>query len=135
MRRYKKKSKRTGKYKSVLERKIARRLGKNATYETETLSYLLPKRYTPDFVLVKTTVDEHNNPISSSKVYIEVKGWFRYEDQAKMRAVKVSNPDLDIRLFFPVDGKVQGSKMTNSEWCKKYNFPYCIGQIPKDWMT
>jgi hypothetical protein len=123
LRRFKKRSKRKGKYKSVLEKKIARILGRKATYETEVLQYLLPKRYTPDFV-----VDMPGN----GRVYIEVKGWFRYEDQAKMRAVKKCNPDLDIRMYFPNDKKVQSSKMTNSEWCKKYEFPYYIGELPKE---
>lgn len=122
-RRYKKTSKRTGKYKSKLEAQIAKQLGKRATYETETLSYLQPKKYTPDFVVAK----------ADTKIYIEVKGWYRYEDQAKMRAVKASHPDLDIRMFFPNDNKVQSSKMTNSEWCKKYGFEYAIGSIPREW--
>lgn len=129
--RYKKKSKRTGKFKSVLEQKVARRLGKRATYETEVLHYSLPKRYHPDFVLLQNASSLGEPP---RKIYIEVKGWFRYEDQAKMRAVKDCNPTLDIRMFFPVDGKCQGSKMRNSEWCQKYSFPYAIGTIPKSWL-
>lgn len=123
--RFKKRSSKTGKYKSKLEAVIAKRLGKKATYETEVLSYLLPKRYTPDFVLVAA---------SGHKLYLEVKGYFRYEDQAKMKAVKYCNPDLDIRMFFPADNKVQGSKMKNSEWCKKYSFPCAVGKIPKGWL-
>lgn len=115
--------KRTGKYKSVLEKKIAKLLGKRGKYECETLSYLLPKRYKPDFVV----------ELSGRKMYLEIKGWFRYEDQQKMRAVKFSNPDLDIRMYFPKDQKVQGSKMLNSEWCVKHNFPYAIGRLPRSW--
>lgn len=124
-------SKRKGKYKSVLESKVARMLGRKAKYETEHIAYVLPKRYTPDFVLVKAQDDP---PGSTSKILIEVKGWLRYEDQQKMRAVKFSNPHLDIRFYFPNDGKVQGSTMKNSDWCRKYNFPYAIGSIPQDWL-
>ena len=126
MKRYKKRSKRKGKYKSNLEAAIAKRLGKRATYETEVIQYLLPKRYTPDFVLVGP---------ADNRIYIEVKGWFRYEDQQKMRAVKTCNPELDIRMYFPNNNKVQGSKMTNSEWCEKYNFPFAIGRIPRSWLN
>lgn len=123
MRKFKRRSKRTRKYKSQLELAIARRLGKKATYETEILHYLLPKKYTPDFVLVKD---------DTSRTFLEVKGYFRYEDQAKMRAVKTCNPTLDIRMYFPNDGKVQGSKMKNSEWCLKYGFVCYIGRLPRD---
>lgn len=123
--RYKKKSIRTGKYKSKLEALVAKQLGRKFKYETDTIHYFLPKRYTPDF-----TGNRTNRPI-----HIEVKGWFRYEDQAKMRAVKLTHPDLDIRMFFPNDNKVQSSKMTNSEWCVKWGFPYCIGTIPKEWLS
>ena len=125
MRRFRKRSKRTGKYKSKLEEVIARRLGKKATYETETISYLLPKRYKPDFVVKRA---------DGTKLYLEVKGWFRQEDQQKMKAVKFSNPDLDIRMFFPNDNKVQSSTMKNSEWCKKWGFPFSIGRLPKGWL-
>lgn len=123
--RYKKKSKRTGKYKSQLEALVAKRLGRKAKYEPEAIHYLIPKKYIPDFVI----------QTSDNKVYLEVKGWFRYEDQAKMRAVKASNPTLDIRFYFPKDQKIHGSKMLNSEWCEKYNFPCYVGSIPKDWIN
>jgi hypothetical protein len=123
VRRYKRRSKRTGKYKSVLEKKIAKILGRKATYETEVLQYVMPKRYTPDFVVALP---------SDGRLYLEVKGFFRREDQAKMRAVKRCNPTTDIRMYFPNDNKVQGGRMTNSEWCKKYEFPFYIGELPKD---
>lgn len=123
--RYKKSSIRTGKYKSKLEALVAKMLGRKGRYETETLSYFQPKKYTPDFVITK----------ADKKVYVEVKGWFRYEDQAKMRAVKLTHPELDIRMFFPNDNRVQSSKMTNSQWCLKWNFPCAIGTIPKEWLT
>lgn len=122
IRRKKKKTRNTGKYKSPLEQSIARRLGRKAKYETEVLQYLLPKRYKPDFILLK---DGH-------KIYLEVKGYFRFGDQQKMRAVKACNPELDIRMYFPKDNRVQTSQMLNSEWCRKYNFPCYIGELPKD---
>jgi len=124
-------SRRKGKYKSVLESKVARMLGRKARYETDHIPYVLPKRYTPDFVLAKPR--DHASE-DTSKIYIEVKGWLRSEDQQKMRAVKFSNPHLDIRFYFPNDGKVQGSNMRNSQWCEKYSFKYAIGSIPKEWL-
>lgn len=122
MRRYKKKSRRTGKYKSKLESVVARKLGKKATYETVKLSYTLPKSYTVDFVVGKD---------DGARVLLEVKGYLRYEDQVKMRYVKECNPLEDIRFYFPVDNRVQGSKMKNSEWCERYGFVYYIGRLPK----
>lgn len=124
MKRYKKRSTRTSKYKSELEKKIAKSLGKNAAYEVDTIHYVLPKSYKPDFTVTR---------LDGTKLFIEVKGWFRYEDQQKMRAVKFANPSLDIRMFFPADNKVQGSKMKNSEWCLKWGFPFAIGKIPRSW--
>ena len=123
--RYKKKSKRTGKYKSQLEQTIATVLGKRATYESEVLNYVVPRKYKPDFIVTTP----------SRKFYLEVKGYMRFEDQQKMKWVKACNPELDIRFYFPVDNKVQGSKMRNSEWCEKYSFKYSIGRLPKGWLN
>jgi predicted nuclease of restriction endonuclease-like RecB superfamily len=123
-RKYTKKHERFGRYKSKLEENVAKILGDKAKYEPEKLQYMLPKKYIPDFVV------EAND----KKIYIEVKGYLRYEDQQKMRAVKFTNPDLDIRFFFPADNRVHLSKMTNSEWCKKYNFPCYIGKFPRGWL-
>lgn len=116
---------RTGKYKSKLEALVAKRLGRKGRYETVRLVYQPPsKSYTPDFVVQRKGRDP---------LFIEVKGYLRYEDQAKMRAVKNSNPEADIRFFFPKDNKVAGSKMTNVEWCLKWGFPCAIGEIPDEW--
>lgn len=123
MRRYKKKHTRIGKYRSPLEASVAKRLPKGTEFESEKLTYYLPKKYLPDFVITKP---------DGKKIYLEVKGYLRYEDQQKMRAVKASNPDLDIRFFFPSDRLVHTSQMLNSEWCEKYGFPCYIARIPKD---
>src|SRR5262245_39724988 len=107
-----------------LERSVSTRLPKGKWgYEQDKLSYVIPHKYNPDFT-IKT---------DSRTIYLEVKGFLRWEDQQKMKAVKVSNPDLDIRFFFPRDQKVHKSKMLNSEWCEKYGFPYAIGKIPRGW--
>jgi hypothetical protein len=121
---YKKRSIKHGIYKSKLEFNVAKILGKRGTYEPCKLPYAIIRNYTPDFVIYDK---------DGQRIFIEVKGYLRFEDQQKMKAVKESNPLLDIRFYFPVDNKVHGSKMKNSEWCKKYNFPCAIGTIPKNW--
>lgn len=126
MRRYKKRSIRTGKYKSKLEALVGKMLGKSAEYEPVKLQYTVTKNYIPDFVI---------NPGYGNVIFLEVKGFLRYEDQVKMRAVKAHNPDLDIRFYFSNDRKVHGSKLTNSEWCAKYGFPCYIGKLPKEWKS
>ena len=124
--RYKKKSKRIGKYKSVLESLVAKRLGRKARYESHKLKYTVPakdREYSPDFTIVKT---------DGNIIHIEVKGFLRYEDQMKMRWVKECNPKADIRFYFPKDSKVHISKLTNSQWCEKYGYKYYIGELPKE---
>lgn len=119
------KRKRKGEFASPLERSVWAKLDHKTTkYEPEVINYTIKHEYTPDFVVTRK---------DGSKIYLEVKGWLRYEDQRKMRAVKEDNPDLDIRFYFPKDQKVHLSKMLNSEWCKKHGFPCYIGKISKRW--
>jgi hypothetical protein len=124
LKRFRKRSIKTGIYKSQLEFNVAKILGRKAAYEPCKLPYTIKKHYTPDFVIAR-----------EKPIYLEVKGYLRFEDQQKMKAVKETNPDLDIRFFFPVDNKVMGSRMKNSEWCAKYGFPCAIGKIPKSWIN
>jgi hypothetical protein len=120
LRRYKKKHKRSGKYKSPLEQKIAKLLGRKARYETEKLEYYLPKKYIPDFVIPNK---------DGTLTYIEVKGYLRYEDQVKMRAVRLQHPEKDIWMWFPKDQRVHRSNLTNSEWCDKYGYKWRIVDV------
>ena len=115
----------TGIFKSQFESTVAQSLtrqGIGFEYEPYNIPYLVQRNYKPDFVL-------------ANGIIIECKGWFESEDQRKMRAVTTANPTLDIRmLFMRLAGKVQGSNMTNAQWCEKYGF-YCAEQrIPKDWL-
>lgn len=113
MRVRKKRARKTGPYKSKLESIVAKRLGKKAKYESEKLKYVIVKNYIPDFIITEK---------DGSKKYIEVKGYLRYEDQVKMKAVRYSHPDLHIEMWFPKDQKVHTSSMLNSEWCERYGF-------------
>lgn len=70
-------------------------------------------------------------------IYVEAKGLgrsFDYDARTKMEAVKAQHPDLDIRIVFMRDGALRkGSKFRASDWAKKHNFQFAIGEIPKDW--
>jgi len=94
-------------------------------YESESVPYVLARRYRPDFVIERP---------DGSKTYIETKGYLRPTDRTKMVAVKRDNPGLDIRIIFAADNKIAGSKMKYSDWANKYGFPYAVGKVPKKWI-
>jgi predicted nuclease of restriction endonuclease-like RecB superfamily len=124
---YRRKHKRPSGFDSPLEEMVWNKLPQDRTlYEPEKLPYVIEHYYKPDFVIMKK---------NGKKLYLEVKGYMRIEDQKKMRAVKECNPDLDIRFYFAEDRLVHRSKMKNSEWCAKYGFPCAIGKIPKRWLS
>lgn len=120
---------RRGQLKSELEKRIAKELTKSkhtVDYETTSLDYVIRKKYIPDFILT-----DKDGKIT----YLEVKGWLRVEDRIKLRAVKDTNPNVDLRLVFDKDNKLsKHSKMTYSEWAEKYGFPWVVGSVPKEWM-
>lgn len=100
--------------------------GRKLVYEPTKakLKYVLPARtYQPDFVL------------SPSGVVVETKGFLRYDDLRKMQAVKLCNPDLDIRIVFMKADKLlrKGGSMTYGQWATKNGFPYAEGLIPEEW--
>jgi len=117
-------------HRSQLETDTLRYLQKNknivdVSYESTALPYIIQKIYVPDFVVLLK---------DGRYLYLETKGYFKSEDRTKMRAVKLANPSLDIRMVFPKDNKInKNSEMRYSDWCEKYGFVYCIGNPPKDW--
>lgn len=63
-------------------------------------------------------------------------GGFDRDAQNKMIAVKAQHPEVDFKIVFMKDGRVNPpGSMTASEWATKYGFDYSIGVIPKEWMT
>lgn len=96
-------------------------------YETENLPYVLVKRYIPDFIITKN---------DGTKIYIEVKGYLRPQDRAKLIAVKEANPTIDLRIVFGADNKLNRfSKTRYSEWATKHGIPYAVKDIPKEWFN
>ena len=91
----------------------------------EMMDVLMQCNYLPDFHLI-------------NGVFLEVKGRLTSEDRRKMKAVKLCNPELDIRFVFqaPYNKIYKGSKTTYAKWAEKHGFPWCSYQtIPIDWLT
>lgn len=81
--------------------------------------------YTPDFVVKRS---------DGSTLYIEAKGYFKSTDRSKMRAVLKSNPDIDIRMMFMSNGKIDDDTRY-SDWCEKFGVKYHIGkEVPIQWL-
>jgi len=92
-------------------------------YESEKLPYLIEANYIPDFKV--------------GDVYLEAKGYFPPDQRRKMKAVKESHPDLDIRIIFqsPNNKISKRSKTTYAKWAEKNGFPWCAYYaIPVDWL-
>lgn len=98
----------------------------DVSYEATRLPYVTHHSYIPDFKV---------DTSSGHSFYVEVKGYFRTADQVKMRAVKLANPEVDIRIVFQKNNKInKHSKMYYSDWAEKYGFPFAIGTIPEEWL-
>ena len=73
--------------------------------------------------------------VPSLDFYIEVKGRFTSTDRTKMRSVVEQHPDLDVRMLFMRDNKLnKRSKTCYSDWCEKNGIKYAVGTIPEDWL-
>ena len=96
--------------------------GVDFLYEDERIPYVVERKYLPDFQL-------------PNGIYIEAKGWFRDEDCRKMRCLQAQYPDKEFRFLFQNNNtKVQSRRYTNAQWAEKYDFQYCEGRVPEDWL-
>jgi hypothetical protein len=106
-------------YRSMSEVRYAARLQKagiDFEYEPDTFSYqFAPQKYTPDFKIGNT--------------YFEYKGKLDADTRKKLRAIKKSNPDLDLRLVFEKPRNLIRKRKTPTEkvsryfeWAEKNNF-------------
>jgi hypothetical protein len=100
----------------------AKRSKKSLEHEPHFIPYIMKGSYLPDYKL-------------PNGIYIEVKGYLDAAACKKMKAVKATNPDLDIRFVFQnANGKRnKRSKIRNWEWAEKYGFPWSEGTIPLSW--
>ena len=108
-------------YRSMGEVRYASRLKQQNIpfdYEAEKLSYQYdPQKYVVDFQI----------PIGNDKyIYIEYKGKLDGPTRKKMRAIKKSNPNVDLRIVFekPNNKLYSGAKMRYWEWAERYGFKW-----------
>lgn len=121
-------------YRSGLEATTAdflKKLGVSFGFETDKISYTKPASkhtYTPDFVLTKS---------DGSKMYVETKGRFLYDDARKHLLVKDQHPELDIRFVFSsLRAKVGSSKIVTCQaWCEKHGYKCAHKTIPESWLS
>lgn len=119
-------------FKSELERRTFKKLKKygKIQYEVRELPYVIARSYLPDFEVKWLREGVYQT------TYVETKGYFSPEDRQKMRLVIEQHPDLDIRILFMSDNKInRRSKMRYSDWCNKQGIRYAIREIPKDWFS
>lgn len=78
--------------------------------------------YTPDFIL-------------SNGVVIEGKGQFTGGDRSKLRAIKDEYPDLDLRIVFQRNNRLNKKSETRYlDWAKKNGIPAVVLKIPSSWL-
>ncbi len=115
----------SNKFRSDLEGQVADQLDKQCVkyrFEPHWIRYQIEKKYKPDFLL-------------PNGILIEVKGWFKFDDQRKHKLIKSQYPELDIRFVFQkINNKVQGGRFTNKEWCEKYDFKFAESIVPNSWI-
>jgi hypothetical protein len=112
-------------FRSKFEEKVwehAKQYSEDIEYEPHYIPYQLKGSYLPDMRL-------------PNGIYVEVKGYLDAAACRKMKAVKASNPHLEIRFcFMDLNGKRnKRAKLKNWQWADKYGFKYCEGTIPKEW--
>jgi len=113
-------------FRSGFEGQVADDLSNNGVYweyEQRKYNLVIPRSYTPDFVL-------------GNGVVLEVKGWFDQEDRRLIKLFKEQHSDVDIRMVLqkPHQKLTKSGRMTYATWCDRYNVPWCEGpSIPKDW--
>jgi len=117
-----------GKFRSGFEVTIDAQLkhsGVSYEYESELLKYTRECTYKPDFIL----------DLGSHKIYLEAKGFFKSSDRTKLLRVLKENPGIDLRLIFMQNNKLsKTSNTTYSQWADTHGIPWCLKEIPKEWL-
>ena len=113
-------------FKSKLEMKVAKMIGKQWEYEITSFPYVQERKYITDFTK------------KGKKVHLEVKGFFRPGDVSKYKAVKATIDSKGEELIFVLadpNKKVRkGAKSTMADWCDKNGYRWCSVNNVKQWL-
>lgn len=108
-------------YRSMSEVRFAARLNANRIFfEYEGYNFLYqhePQKYTVDFT-VKTS--------NGKLIHFEYKGKLDNKERRKLKAIKKSNPTMDLRLVFekPNNKLFKGARTRYWEWAVRSGFPW-----------
>lgn len=105
---------------------LAKEHGYTLKYEPFTFKVPIPQDYTPDFVLHR----------EGREIIIETKGYFRYEDQKKVKAFRNAYPGADYYMLFEKNNPIRkGAKLTYTGWAEKNGIKAAVGTtIPEEWL-
>lgn len=118
-------------FRSGLEEKIAGQISTHGkqkfTFEKFYLAYTKPEtahKYTPDFIL-------------QNGIVVETKGLFQTADRQKMKVIRATYPDLDIRFVFSnAQARIaKKSKTTYAIWAEANGFKWAHRDIPLEWLN
>jgi predicted nuclease of restriction endonuclease-like RecB superfamily len=106
---------------------LAQKYGYSLQYEPLTFKIKIEQDYTPDFMMIK----------GDKELFIETKGYFRYEDQQKAKAFRRDYPHADYYILFQKDNPIRkGAKLTYTGWCAKNGITAFVGEtIPEGWLA
>lgn len=95
--------------------------------------------YEPVFLRYASRRSRHYKPdvVLKNGIAIEIKGWFRPADRAKLLDVKAEYPQLDLRMVLasPRQKLSPKSKTTQAEWCEQHGIPWSEKEVPAAWLS
>jgi len=115
---------RSPKFEGALARQISD-AGFDVWYEVAKLPYIKPSQkswYLPDFIL-------------PNGIIIEAKGWLDCRERTKLKNIRASHPNLDIRIIFqrPQNKITKYSKTTYAKWATQHGFIWADRWVPESW--
>lgn len=146
--RFRKSSRSNGVYRSGFEKSVADILREHKVdfkYENRTFDYLVQSRNwivcdkcgpIKGHIVRKYLVDFE----LKNEIFLELKGRLTDKDRSKMLSVKKQHPEIDLRIVFQRDNLIKSraardNNIRYSDWAAKHKFPYCVGEIPEEWIN
>jgi predicted nuclease of restriction endonuclease-like RecB superfamily len=107
------------KFEEAVYKSLCKEYGRNnVSYEAVKIPYTTEHLYVPDFRITD----------GGSLFFVESKGYLRPDNRRTMCAVRDQHPELDLRIVFQKNQKIdKRSKTTYAQWAEKQGFQYCVG--------